>query len=86
MSVIRSILVGAVLATCFVGPLYAQAQQKELTPMQLEEQQKAKDNIALDRQYKSTLQRTRGGGTAPEAKSTDPWANMRGDDSSKAKR
>ena len=86
MSVIKSILAGTMLATCLAGPLYAQAQQRELTPMQIEEQQKAKENIALDRQYRSTLQRTRGGGTVPEAKPSDPWANMRGEEPPKAKR
>ncbi len=84
MSVIRSILAGAVLATCLAGPLYAQ--QKEDSPMSLHEQQKRRDNAAADQQYKSTLQRTRGGGALTETKASDPWANMRGEEPPKAKR
>lgn len=44
---------------------------------------KAKEAEGIDRQYKSTLQRTRKD-AAPVR--TDPWSNMRGADDGKTKR
>ena len=71
------------MAGCLAGPVYAQV-KKEATPMQLEEEQKKRDAEAVDRQYKSTLDRTRKETT--ETRGNDPWSNMRGTDNSKTKR
>ncbi len=71
------------MAGCLTGPVYAQV-KKEATPMQLEEEQKKRDAEAIDRQYKSTLDRTRKETT--ETRANDPWSNMRGTDNSKTKR
>jgi len=46
--------------------------------MQLEEKQKQRDAADVDQQYKSTLRRTRGGGTTAATPTDDPWSNMRG--------
>ena len=76
-------IVGAVLAGCLAGPAYAQKAPDE-TPMQADEKQKARDADSIDRQYKSTLQRTRNGGsTAATPPADDPWSNMRGSSDSK---
>jgi hypothetical protein len=83
----RTIIAGAVLTGCLTGSVYAQkAQAPQETPMQLEEKQKQKDAETIDRQYKSTLQRTRGGGSTVATPADDPWSNMRGANDSKPKR
>jgi hypothetical protein len=87
MAVMRTIIVGAVLAASLTGPAFAQKGTKpDDTPMQMEEQQKRRDATDIDRQYKSTLQRTRGGGTVATPATDDPWSNMRGSGDSKPKR
>jgi hypothetical protein len=85
MAVMRTIVVGAVLAGCLAGPAYAQKAGDE-TPLQLEEKQKQRDATSIDQQYKSTLQRTRNGGTTAAPTADDPWSNMRGGNDPKTKR
>lgn len=87
MAVMRTIIAGAVLAGCFAGPAFAQ-KAPDQTPMQMEEKQKQRDAAEIDRQYKSTLRRTRSGGgsTAATPAADDPWSNMRGSGDSKPKR
>ena len=53
--------------------------------MQLDDQAKQRDRDSIDRQYRTTLQKTRGN---EPARADDPWANMRadGDVKPKAKR
>jgi hypothetical protein len=88
MAVLRTIIAGAVLAGCLAGPVYAQGktQAPQETPMQAEEKQKQKDAETIDKQYKSTLQRTRGGGSTAATPADDPWSNMRGTNDTKPKR
>lgn len=88
MAVMRTIIVGAVLAACLAGPVYAQGNTKgpDATPMQLEEKQKQRDAAEVDQQYNSTLRRTRGGGTTAATPTDDPWSNMRGSADTKTKR
>jgi hypothetical protein len=89
MAVMRTMIVGAILAGCLSGAAYAQkggGAKPDDTPMQMEEKQKQRDADSIDRQYKSTLQRTRGGGTTTTPPSDDPWSNMRGGGDTKAKR
>jgi hypothetical protein len=79
MTVIRTFLAGAALAACFAGPVYAQGKAgkgPDATPMQLDDAAKERDRESIDRQYRTTLQRTRGN---EPARADDPWANMRGD-------
>ena len=83
MAVMRSLIVGAVMAASLAGPVYAQ-QKAEPTPLQLEEEQKNKDAERIDRQYKSTLEKTNR--NPVETRAADPWQNMRGTADSKAKR
>lgn len=86
MAVMKTIIVGAVLAGCLAGPAFAQ-KAPDQTPMQMEEKQKQRDAAEIDQQYKSTLRRTRGGGSTAAAPATDdPWSNMRGSGDSKPKR
>jgi hypothetical protein len=87
MRAIRTIIVGAVLAGGLAGSAHAQdAKAPADTPMQVEEQTKRRDVEAIDRQYKATLQRTRGGGSTTAAPVDDPWSNMRGGNDAKPKR
>jgi 3-hydroxyacyl-CoA dehydrogenase len=79
MTIVKTLLAGAVLAACFAGPSYAQsraAKGPDATPMQLEDQAKERDRENIDKQYRSALQKTR---SNEPAKADDPWANMRGD-------
>ena len=80
MAVLRALIVGAVLAGCLAGPAYAQKEN----PLKIDEDLRRKDGEAIDREYKSTLQRTRK--DAAETRPTDPWQNMRGAEDPKTKR
>jgi hypothetical protein len=80
MLILRALIVGAVLTGCLASPVYAQKK----TPMQLIDEQKKKDAEEADKQYKSTMERTRK--DAVETRASDPWQNMRGADDSKTKR
>jgi hypothetical protein len=87
MTVMRTLLAGAVLAACCAGPVYAQGRTSkgpDATPMQLEDAAKQRDRDSIDKQYRSTLEKTRGATTA--ARPDDPWANMRSTDDVKPKR
>jgi hypothetical protein len=78
----KRLIAATVALAALTGPVFAQAANED-DPIILEQKQKKKDAEAQDRQYKSTLERTRQEVTAPRA---DPWSNMRGTDNSKAKR
>ena len=90
MAVMRNLIVGAAklgllagfLAGCLAGPAYAQ-KAPEKTPMQIDDDNKRKDAESIDKQYKSTLQKTNR--DVVETRS-DPWSNMRGADDPKTKR
>jgi hypothetical protein len=83
MAVMRSLIVGAAtagfLTGCLAGPAYAQ-KQPDKTPMQMDNEIKQKDAEAVDRQYKSTLQKTNRDVVETRV---DPWQNMRGTDDPK---
>jgi hypothetical protein len=69
----RRIAIGLMILA--LAGLPAMAQRGGQKPPDPEEVQKKREAEALDRQYKSTLERTKSD-TAPAR--TDPWANMRG--------
>ncbi len=79
MRLLKTIIACAVLAGCLAGPVFAQGKgaPKDETPMQLEEKQKQREADSIDRQYKSTLQKTRNGAGTAAAPTDDPWSNMR---------
>jgi len=83
MTIVRWFIVGAVVAGCLANPAYAQKKTND-NPLKIEEDQRRKNDEAIDKQYKATLQRTRK--DAVETRAADPWANMRGSDDSKVKR
>jgi hypothetical protein len=78
----KRLIIGATLLGILAGPVYAQQKQED-SLMVLEEKQRKSDAAAVDRQYRSVLEKTRK--DAAENR-TDPWANMRGPDDSKTKR
>lgn len=82
MAFMRSFIAGAVIAVGLSGAVLAQ----EKLPMQQIEDQKKKDAEAIDRQYKSTLDRVKKNAPTTETRAADPWQNMRGADDSKTKR
>jgi hypothetical protein len=89
MRAIKTIIVGALLAGYLAGPVYAQGMSPEKddeSPLKLEEKQKRLEAASVDKQYKSTLQRTRGNGSTAAAPADDPWSNMRGTTDTKPKR
>ena len=81
----RLIAVSGALAAVAVlaEPAYAQ-RTKDKTPLQLEEQQKKEDQARIEKQYEAVMKKNKAEAAAPVT--TDPWANMRGTDDSKAKR
>jgi hypothetical protein len=83
MAIMRWLIVGAVMAGCLAGPVCAQGRKAPAGPS-AEDLQKKQDAEIIDRQYKSTLERTRS--EKAETRANDPWANMRGNDNSKTKR
>ena len=68
------------LVGCLAGPAYAQ----KGNPLKIDEDQRRKDDEEIDRQYKSTLQKTRK--DAAETRPVDPWQNIRGAEEPKTKR
>lgn len=85
MAIMRSIIIGAVLAGCVAGPALAQKSKGSENALKIEEDQRRKDDAAIDRQYRATLERTRKN-TPVQTNVNDPWTNMRSADDSKAKR
>jgi hypothetical protein len=63
------------LLPLLASPAFAQQQQKEPDPMQLQEDERKKAAEDVDRRYKATLQKT-SKETAPTR--VDPWSNFRG--------
>lgn len=85
MTFLKTLLAGALLATCLAGPSYAQskgAKGPDATPMQQYEEGQKRERESIDQAYRSALQKTRG---SEAAKADDPWANMRGDGDVKSK-
>jgi len=70
------------MAGCLAGPVYAQ--KKGENPLKIDEDLRRKDDEEIDRQYKSTLQKTRK--DAAETRPVDPWQNIRGAEEPKTKR
>ena len=77
----RIIAATAVLAA-LTGGGYAQNSNED-DPVMLEQKQKKLEAEAVDKRYKSTLDKTRQNTTATRV---DPWSNIRGADDSKTKR
>jgi hypothetical protein len=87
MSIMRSFIVGVVLAGCLAGTAHAQRQQApEKTGLQIEEEQRKKDAEVVDKQYKETLERVKKNTNTTENRPADPWQNMRGPSDSNTKR
>jgi hypothetical protein len=78
----KRLIAATVALGVLTGPVVAQP-AKEDDPIIMDQKQKKKDAEALDRQYKTTLEKTRKETTEPKS---DPWSNMRGTDDSKTKR
>lgn len=75
--------IAAIVLGLLAGPAFAQPKSQRGGSGQEVDEAKAKDAEAVDRQYKSTLERTRKD-AAPVR--TDPWSSMRGADDGKTKR
>jgi len=72
-----------VVLAALTGAAFAQRMKKDDDPAVMEHRQKKMDAEAIDREYKSTLDRTRKEATEVRV---DPWSNMRGPGDSKTKR
>ena len=75
--------IAAIVLGLLAGPAFAQGKGQKSGSGQEVDEAKAKEAEAIDRQYKSTLERTRKD-VAPVH--TDPWSNMRGAADGKTKR
>ncbi len=78
----KRIIAATVVLASLTGVAFAQP-SKDDDPIIMQEKQKIKDAEAIDKRYKSTLDKTRQETTATRV---DPWSNMRGADDSKTKR
>lgn len=78
----RRFMIGLALLAAWAAPSFAQ--QKPDNALNADERVVKSEADAVDRLYKSTLDRTRSK-TAAETR-VDPWSNMRGSDASKTKR
>jgi N-methylhydantoinase B/oxoprolinase/acetone carboxylase alpha subunit len=78
----KRIIAAAVVLASLTGGVYAQ-EAKDDDPIIMDQKQKKLDAEAIDKRYKSTLEKTRQSTTPARA---DPWSNMRGADDSKTKR
>ena len=83
MRVLKALFLGAALAASLAGGVYAADEEDEPNGLKKELMERRKDDAAIDRQYKATLQRTRKDAVVAPS---DPWSNMRGAEDSKAKR
>jgi len=81
----KRIIAATVVLASLTGPGFAQQQQqqKDDDPAVMEQKQKKLEAEAVDKRYKSTLDKTRQDTTATRV---DPWSNIRGADDSKTKR
>lgn len=77
----RRLIIGFALLAAWAAPSYAQ--QKPDNALSADERVAKSVADEVDRQYKSTLDKTRKASTETRA---DPWSNMRGSDVSKTKR
>ena len=82
MRVLRALFLGAALAASLAGSAYAE-EDEEKNDLKKELMERRKDDAAIDKQYKATLQRTRKDAVVAPS---DPWANMRGAEDPKTKR
>ena len=83
MAYAKALILGAALTACLAGAAYAQQKHVPTNPALIEEQKaQQRDADAIDKQYKSTLDRTRKSTTTATG-ANDPWANMRGPDPAK---
>lgn len=78
----KIMIAATVVLAALTGIAFAQG-SKDDDPIIMEQKQKKKDAEEIDKNYKSTLDKTRKDTAATR---TDPWSNMRGADDSKTKR
>ena len=71
------------MAASLASAAYAAEEEEEPNGLKKELMERRKDDAAIDKQYKATLQRTRKDAVVAPS---DPWANIRGADDSKTKR
>jgi hypothetical protein len=83
MRVLRALFLGAAMVASLVGGAYAEDEPEETNDLKKELMERRKDDAAIDKQYKATMQRTRKDTVVAPS---DPWSNMRGADDSKTKR
>jgi hypothetical protein len=80
----KRLKLSAILLAMLAGQAYAQQQpMADKDPIVLEQERKKKDAADIDKQYKSTLEKTN---QAVAPVRNDPWSSMRGPDDSKTKR
>ena len=70
----KRLIIATALLAVVAAPAFAQG-RKPASEMTGEEKANARANEAVDKQYRSTLERTRKDATEVPM---DPWANMRG--------
>jgi hypothetical protein len=86
MAILKALIAGAVIAGCLAGPSFAQQSKNKGLPAPIPQEylDRKRDEAAVDKQYKETLERTKKDAVPTSAR--DPWQDLRGSDDSKTKR
>jgi hypothetical protein len=80
----KRLMISAAVLGLLAGPALAQPKEQRLGGANpAADEAKASEAAAVDRQYRSTIERLRKDGATVK---TDPWSNMRGTDDAKTKR
>jgi hypothetical protein len=86
MAFLKALIAGATMAACLAGPSFAQQSKNKGLPPPIPQEylDRKRDEAAVDKQYKDTLERTKKDAVPTSAK--DPWQDLRGNNDSKTKR
>jgi hypothetical protein len=86
MAFLKALIAGATMAACLAGPSFAQQSRNKGLPPPIPQEylDRKRDEAAVDKQYKDTLERTKKDAVPTSAK--DPWQDLRDNNDSKTKR
>jgi hypothetical protein len=86
VTIFKALIAAAVMAGCIAGPSFAQQSKNKGLPAPIPQEylDRKRDEAAVDKQYKDTLERTKKDAVPTSAR--DPWQDLRVGDDTKTKR
>jgi hypothetical protein len=86
VTILKALIAGVTMAACLAGPSFAQQSKNKGLPPPIPQEylDRKRDEAAVDKQYKDTLERTKKDAAPTSAR--DPWQDLRGGDDTKTKR